>query len=83
MLDYFQKNAENDKILWQFKCIIRHQGPLKPSNHHYKGSRFNVQVKWENGEITYEPLHIIAKDGSLSCAVYAGDNDLLEVAGWK
>ena len=44
---------------------------------------YNVQVKWENGEITYEPLDVIAKDDFLSCAVYARDNDLLEVPGWK
>ena len=83
MMDYVQKNAENNQILWWFKCIIGHQGPLKPSDHHYMGSHYNIQVKWENGEITYEPLFIIAKDDCLSCAVCAGDNDLLEVPGWK
>ena len=58
-MDYIQKNAENDQILWQFKHIIGQQGPLKPSDPHYMGSRFNVQVEWENGEITYVPLNYL------------------------
>ena len=83
MMDYIQKNAENDQILWWFKHIIGHQGPLKPSDHYYLGSSYNVQVKWENGEVTYEPLDIIAKDDYLCCAFYTRDNDLLEIPGWK
>ena len=31
MMDSIQKNAENDQVLWWFKCIIGHKGPLKPS----------------------------------------------------
>ena len=83
MMDYIQKNTENEQKLWRFKHIIGHQGPLKPSDHHYLGSCYNVQVEWENGEISYEPLGVIAKDNFLSCAIYARDNDLLEVPGWK
>jgi len=28
LMDYIQKNAENDKTLWHFKRISGHQGPL-------------------------------------------------------
>jgi len=42
-----------------------------------------VQVKWENGEVTYNPLDVIAADDPVTCAVYARDNDLLEQPGWK
>ena len=37
-----------------------HQGPLAASDPDWKGSKYNVQVEWETGEITYEPLSIIA-----------------------
>jgi hypothetical protein len=40
-------------------------------------------VEWENGEITAEPLSIIAADDPVSCAIYARDNNLLDVDGWK
>jgi len=28
LMDYIQKNAENDETLWRFKRISRHQGPF-------------------------------------------------------
>ena len=44
---------------------------------------YNVMVEWENGEITSEPLSIIAADDPVTCAIYARDNNLLELPGWK
>jgi hypothetical protein len=40
-------------------------------------------VDWENGEITSEPLSIIAADDPVTCAIYAQDNGLLELDGWR
>jgi len=45
---------------WKFKSITSHDGPLTPSSPKYNGSKWNVHVEWENGEITWEPLGIIA-----------------------
>jgi hypothetical protein len=39
-------------------------------------------VEWETGEITTEPLNIIAADNPVTCALYARDNNLLEEPGW-
>jgi len=77
-------NDDGQDGLWKFKTISGHQGPLKPSDkENYKGSRWNVQVEWENGEVTYEPLGIIAKSDPVSLAIYARDNNLLHLDGWK
>ena len=51
-------------------------------NHHYKGSKWNVHVEWENGEITWEPLGIIAKSDPFTCAIYAKEYNLLDTPGW-
>jgi hypothetical protein len=40
-------------------------------------------VEWENGEITTEPLSVIAADDPVTCAVYAREHELLDVEGWK
>jgi hypothetical protein len=69
--------------LWHFKRISGHQGPLMPSDERYSGSRWNVRVEWENGEVTYEPLAIIKKSDPVSLAIYARDNQLLHLDGWK
>ena len=54
-----------------------------PSTHpDYKGSQWNVQISWENGETTWEPLSIIAKSDPVTCALYAKENKLLDQPGW-
>jgi hypothetical protein len=60
-----------------------HQGPLLRHDKDSNGSRFNVLVEWENGEITTEPLSVIAANNPMTCAVYAREHDLLDVEGWK
>jgi hypothetical protein len=40
-------------------------------------------VEWENGEITSEPLAVIATDNLVMCAIYMKENDILDLPGWK
>ena len=77
ILQHIEKDTE---IVWKFKCISAYEGPNTPQ---YKGFKYNVKVEWENGEITHEPLDILAKDDPVTCAVYDRDNSLLELVGWK
>jgi hypothetical protein len=83
LVDFIQKNEENDAIVWRFRRIVRHQGPLLCSDPNYKGSKFNVMVEWENGETATEPLSIIATNDLVTCAIYAKEHDLLDTEGWK
>ena len=86
ILDYINKNEDENgeqNIVWKFKRISGHQGPLKPDDKDYKGSTYNVIVEWETGEITAEPLGIIAADDPVTCALYAKENGLLEKTGWR
>jgi hypothetical protein len=68
---------------WHFKAIKDHQGPLGQSDDDYKGSRWNVQVCWEDGETTWEPLGIIGKSDPVTCTIYGKEHNLLEQNGWK
>ena len=72
---------DNTDQFWKFKHICGHQGPLAPTNPAYNGSSWNVQVEWEDGSHTYEPLFIVAADDPVSCALYAKENNLLNTAG--
>ena len=51
-----------DQQLYRFRVIIGNQDPLLASDPDWKGSNYNAQVEWETGEITFEPLSIIAAD---------------------
>ena len=71
-----------DQELYRFRAIIGHQGPLLASDPDWKGSKYNVQVEWETGEITFETLSIIAADDPVTCAAYSKEYDLLALEGW-
>ena len=81
LMDYIQKgtDAEEDPdSLFKFRDIVAHQGPLESTDPNHKGSKYNVMVEWESGEVTYEPLSLISKDDPITCAVYAKKHDLLD-----
>ena len=86
LLEHFKNTQDNDigmdQELYRFRAIIGHQGPLLTSAPGWKGSKYNVQVEWETGEITFEPLSIIAADDPVTCAAYAKQHDLLALEGW-
>jgi hypothetical protein len=48
-------------------------------SHEYNGSQCNVLIEWESGDITSEPLKIVAVDDPVSCSIYARENE----PGWK
>ena len=74
---------ESSDDLFKFRALISHQGPLKPTDHNWKGCKYNVLVDWETWEKTYEPLSVLAPDDPVTCASCAKENDLLHVDGWK
>ena len=82
ILDHLDQQ-EQQEDLYKFRAITGHQGPLSPQDENYKGSKYNVMVEWESGEITDEPLSLIAADDPVTCAEYAKKHDLLHVDGWK
>ena len=86
LMDYIQKGTdavEDPDSLFKFRDIVAHQGPLESTDPNHKGSKYNVMVEWESGEVTHEPLTLISKDDPITCAVYAKKHDLLDTTGWK
>jgi hypothetical protein len=70
-------------LVWNFRRIVGHKRPLNKDHPNYNGSSYNIKVEWENGEITSEPLNIIASNDPVTCAIYARENSLLDLPGWK
>ena len=86
LMDYIQKGTDGEEdldLLFKFKDILAHQGPLESTDPNHKGSKYNVIVEWEPGEVTYEPLTLISKEDPINCAVYAKKRDLLDTTGWN
>ena len=86
LMDYIQKGTDGEEdldLLFKFKDILAHQGPLESTDPNHMGSKYNVMVEWEPGEVTYEPLTLISKEDPINCAVYAKKRDLLDTTGWN
>ena len=79
-LDHLDHQEQHDD-LYKFRAITGHQGPLSPQDENYKGSKYNVMVEWEAGEITEEPLSLISVDDPVTCSTYAKKHDLLHLDG--
>ena len=72
-----------DRELYIFIATIGHEGPLKVTDPNWKDSKWNIQVEWETGEITFEPLSVIRADDPITCAAYAKEKNLYNLDGWK
>ena len=86
LMDYIQKGTDGEEdpdSLFKFRDIVAHQGPLESIDPDQKGSKYNVMVEWESGEVTYEPLTLISKEDPINCAVYAKKHDLLDTTRWN
>ena len=87
LLDHLEQADEQDNSmdqeLYRFRAIIGHEGPLKATDPNWKGSKWNVQIESETGEITFEPLSVIAADDPITCAAYAKEKKLYNLDGWK
>ena len=70
ILDRINLSEDDDLVEWKFKAIIAHEGPLPRSHPNCNGSPHNLRIEWENGEITDEPLSIIAADDPVLCTIY-------------
>ena len=72
LLEHLETAQNNDlgmdQQLFKFRAIIGHQGPMAATEPDWKGSKYHVQVEWETGQITFEPLSVIAADDPVTCA---------------
>jgi hypothetical protein len=73
MLEYITRHEESD-VMWKFQRIISHE---------VQAPKTTLLIEWENGEITKEPLSIIAVEDPVTCTIHARENGLLNQPGWK
>ena len=84
-MDHLEQADEQDNFmdqeLYRFIAIIGHKGLLKATDPNWKGSKWDVQIEWETGEITFGPLSVIAADDPITCAAYAKEKNLYNLDG--
>jgi hypothetical protein len=78
-----EAEASGELDTWTFTEILDHQGPLSTSHPNYKGSNYNVKVKWSDASETWEPIAMVFADDPVTLSAYAKDHNLLDTPGWK
>ena len=86
IVDFIEQDDTWDGV-WKFRRIIKHERVWK-GHPRYMGSSWNLLLEWESGEISWQPLHRVDKNGiydtdPVTVAIYAKENDLLDTPGWK
>ena len=86
-VDHLEQTDEQDNSmdqdLYRLRAKIGHEGPFKATDPNWKGSKCNVQIELETGEIIFQPLSVIAADDPITCAAYAKEKTLYNLDGWK
>jgi hypothetical protein len=78
-----EEREENGESFYFFQDIIAHEGPLSSKSTNWKGSKWNVLVRWDDGSETWEPLNMMIAEDPVTCASYAKHNNLVELSGWN
>ena len=52
-------------------------------DHQMDGSKVTVQVEWDNGAHTWEPIQLIKKEDPIKLAMYAKEKGLIYKPGWR
>ena len=65
---------DDGEQLWIFNKVL---------NHKNENGKIMLEVLWDNGDTSWEPLSTLRKDDPVTIAGYAKDNHLLEERGWK
>ena len=68
---------------YSFERIMTHEGPIFANHKRYKGARFNLKIKWSNGQTTWEPFTNVFEDQPHEVAEYARTNNLLGNRDWS
>ena len=76
-----EENKTNDD-LYKLRILIGHQGPPNTPSPNWKKCKSNVDVEWETGEKTYEPLSALPADDPVTWAYHAKKSGLSHIDGW-
>ena len=81
ILDYVERENNNeDGDHWRFRKILNH---ALISGKQGKDDKIEVQIVWETGATSMESFESMKKDIPVDLAIYAKENNLLELDGWN
>ena len=73
LISIINSQDEDGDGLQSFKTIL---------DHRKRNRKWEVKIAWDDGDITWEPLHDMRLFDMITLAKYAHDNDLTSTPGW-
>ena len=61
--------------IWTFSKVLNHRT--------VSNGKIEVEILWDNGDVSWEPLAVMRKDDPVTLAGYAKERNLLEQRGWR
>ena len=81
ILDYVEReNNTKDGDYWRFRKTLSHS--LIPGKKVKDKTGIEIQVVWETGATSTESFEALKEDIPVNLAIYAKQNNLLELDGW-
>ena len=74
LINLINARDEDGDNLHSFNAIL---------DHRRKSRKWEVQVQWDDGDVTWEPLTDMRLYDMITLSKYAHDNDLTTIDGWK
>ena len=78
-----RETEEDEEILWKWRKIVAHEGPLNQTHSNYMGSKYNLIVEWEDSLVSPTSLSAMKETNKAECAEYAKEQNFLLTPGWK
>ena len=75
LINAYNAHDEDGKQFWTYEGFTGHCRD--------KRGKWEVEVAWDDGTKTWEPMLHLKQDDPLILAKYAHDNDLTDESGWK
>ena len=74
LINIHNKQKEFGFHRWKFNEILDHK---------FENKRFYLKVRWDNDEVSWEPLNEIRLNDALKVAKYGTEHELTGKHGWK
>ena len=75
-------NIGDDSQFYSFEKIVTHEGPIEPGHKRDFGAKYNLKIKWSNGQTTWEPYSNIFADARHEVIECARRKGLLGNSDW-
>jgi len=82
-VDWITENAIQEALLSRTDDGASNWIIAKILDHKLDGQRYDVQVQWQDGEVSWEPMSVIKKDDPVKLALYAKHRELIYEPGWR